>query len=114
MFGRMCAEEAGASLGREPGIPHRQQKSHRANPPCGRSCARWPAAPTCQEVQAFSCLLKCQRTIYSPANKSPIIRYAMRPLYNVQVAGEVHNAVKSAITPFAAKKIHQTCVTRRV
>ena len=31
-----------------------------------------------------------------------------------QVAGDAHSAVMSAMAPLAAKKMHQTCVTRRV
>src|SRR4030095_3397330 len=109
MLGRMCAEGVLATLVRRQGNPHTQPIFQDANPPRGRAFVRWLASPTYREVQAFSCRLKCQRTTYSPANKSPIIRYAMSPLYNVQIADEAHNAVMSAITPLAAKKTHQTC-----
>src|SRR5438093_13625031 len=114
MLGRMCAAIALATLPRGQGIPHAQSIFQTANPPRGRASVRWLGYPTYREVQPFSCRLKCQRTTYSPANKSPIITYAMSPLYSVQAAGDAHNAVTSAIAPLAKKKMHQTCVTRRV
>src|SRR4029077_10067823 len=114
MLGRMCAAIAVATLPRGQGIPHAQSIFQTANPPRGQAFLRWLACPTYQEVQPFSCRLKCQRTTYSPANKSPIITYAMSPLYRVQVAGDAHNAVTSAMAPLTAKKMHQTRVTRRV
>src|SRR5262245_49323492 len=85
-----------------------------ANQQCDPVFVPWLACPSCRQVQAFSCLLKCQRTTYSPANKTPIIKYAMTPLYIVQIAGDAHNAVMRAKAPLKAKNTNQTCVTRRV
>src|SRR5437660_3561782 len=114
MLGRMCASVALAMLPRGQGIPHAQSIFQTANPTRGQAFARWLACPTYREIQPFSCRLKYQRTTYSAANKRPIIRYAMSPLYSVQVAGDAHSAVMSAMAPLAPKKMHQTCVTRRV
>src|SRR4249919_2868687 len=114
MLGRMCAAIVLAMLPRGQGILHAQSIFQTANPPRGQAFVRWLACPTYREVQPFSCCLKCQRTTYSPANKRPIITYAMSPLYSVQVPGDAHNAVMRAMAPAAAKKMHQTCVTRRV
>src|SRR5262245_65646618 len=111
MLGPMCAAAAFAMLPHGQEIPHAQSIFQTANPPRGQASVRWLACPTYREVQPFSCRLKRQRTRDSPANKRPIITYAMSPLYSVQVAGDAQSAVMRAMAPLAAKKKHQTWVT---
>src|SRR5262245_45877607 len=110
----MCASVTLATRAREQGILRNQPVFRGGGQPRVRPSVPRPACPTYLESQAFRRLLKCQRNTCSPANRSPIIRYAIKPLYSVQIAGVAHNAVITAMAPLTAKNTHQICVTRRV